>query len=186
MEYMNKGVIYISRTNLIVRKHWLVLITLLLGLSIPLFGCSSLTTKLSNQATPTSAVPNPAISAPIDTTTPSDKTISSTPTDTNTTLTKSQTVSQSAKTGTPTKTNERKNTVAISKVKYNQLNYGYTYEKVKSLLVDTGEVLTESGIKGSKGYTVTYVYHVKSPSSGEVFLAFKDDKLVNKMEVNLQ
>ncbi|OLN28413.1 hypothetical protein DSOL_4062 [Desulfosporosinus metallidurans] len=48
-----------------------------------------------------------------------------------------------------------------------------------------GGVVTESGIKGSKSYTVT-LYHVKSPSGGEVFLAFKDDKLINKMEVNLQ
>jgi len=66
------------------------------------------------------------------------------------------------------------------------LEYGYTYEKIKGLLGDTGEVITKSGIKGSKSYAVTYLYHAKSPSDGELFLAFKDDKLVNKMEVNLQ
>lgn len=170
-----------SRTNLIARKHWLVLITLFLGLSILLIGCSNLTPRLSNQSTPTTALPTP-----VDSTAPTDKTIPSTPTDTNTAPPSSQTVSQSVKTATPTKANERRNTVAISKVKYNQLEYGYTYEKVKNLLGDTGEVVTESGIKGNKSYTVTYLYHVKSPSDGEVFLAFKNNKLINKMEVNLQ
>ncbi|SPF40543.1 exported hypothetical protein [Candidatus Desulfosporosinus infrequens] len=164
----------------------------MLGSGILLIGCSSLTTGLSNQSTPTSAVPTP-----IDTTAPKGKTIpsdtstdktipSDTSTDTNNSSTTGQTVSPSDRTATPTKLNDRKNTVAISKAKYNQLEYGYTYEKVKSLLGDTGDVVTESGIKGNKSYTVTYLCHVKSPSGGEVFLAFKGNKLVNKMEVNLQ
>ena len=176
--------IIILRPNSITRKHWLPLMTLLLGISIPLVGCSSLTTGLSNQSTSSTAVPTP-----IETTTPTDKTTPSVnvaPLDTNTTPTTSQVVSPSVTTTTPTKPDERGKTVAISKAKYNQLEYGYTFEKIKSVLGDTGQVLTESGVKGSKGYTVTYVYHVKSPSTAELFLAFKDDKLVNKMEVNLQ
>lgn len=191
--------IYIFRINVTGQKHWLVLITLLLGFSIPLIGCSSLTTRLSNQSTPTTAVPtstdsstSPDTVTPIDSANPTNKTNSSVtvdPTATNPTPSKSQNVSQSVKTATPaspTKASERINTVVISKAKYNQLEYGYTYEKVKGFLGDTGKVITESGIKGSKGYAVTYLYHTKSPSDGEVFLAFKDDKLVNKMEVNLQ
>lgn len=91
---------------------------------------------------------------------------------TNETQTTGQATSQSTKTP-PTTANEKKNTVSISKAKYNQLKYGDTYEKIKSLLGGTGEVFTESGTKGSKSYTVTYLCHVKSPSGGEVFLAFK-------------
>lgn|GEM_PF-1726611 len=172
------------RTKVSAQKHWLGLITLLLGLSIPLIGCSNLTKGLTNQSTPTSAV----APAPTDTNTSTDKTISSVPVapkDTNNKVpTSNLNVSQSVKT-TP-KTNEKNNTQTISKAKYNQLKYGDTYEKIKSLLGGTGEVVTESGKKGSKDYTVTYLCHVKSPSSGEVFLAFKDNILVNKMEVNLQ
>jgi hypothetical protein len=177
-------VIIILRASFTTKKHGLTLITILLGLSMPLLGCSSLTTGLSNQSTSSTSAPNL-----IDTTTTTDKTIPSvadTPSDTNSdTQTTSQSVSQPTKT-TPTKATEKKNPISLSKAKYNQLEYGYTYEKVKSLLGDTGEVVTESGVKGSKSYTVTYLYHIKSPSNAEVFLAFKDDKLVNKMEVNLQ
>ena len=39
-----------------IKKHWLLLIILLLGLSIPLIGCSSLTTGLTNKSTQTTAV----------------------------------------------------------------------------------------------------------------------------------
>lgn len=39
-----------------VQKQWLLIITLLLGLSIPLIGCSSLTTGLTNKSTPTTGV----------------------------------------------------------------------------------------------------------------------------------
>lgn len=180
--------IFILGTKVTTRKHWLTLITVLLCLSISLFGCSRLTTGLSNQSTATSAAPTTDKTMPSDTTTPTDNTIPSVtaPTDkTNETQTTGQTTSQSTKTP-PTPANEKKNTVSISKAKYNQLKYGDTYEKIKSLLGGTGEVVTESGTKGSKNYTVTYLCHVKSPSGGEVFLAFKDNKLVNKMEVNLQ
>ena len=165
-----------------VRKHLPVLITLLLGLTISLMGCSSLTSGLTNKSTPTTAVTTSTNT----TATPSDTTTTNTPIDANTNPSAVENVSQSGKTTTPTKAGVNRNTVAISKIEYNQLKYGYTYEKVKGLLGDTGEVVTESGIKGSKSYTVTYLYHVKSPSGGELFLAFKDDKLVNKMEVNLQ
>ncbi|TGE32571.1 DUF3862 domain-containing protein [Desulfosporosinus sp. Sb-LF] len=172
------------RAKVSVQKHWLVLITLLLGLSMALIGCSKLTTGLSKQSTSTAAAPNT-----LDTNSSADKTIPSvpvTPKDTNNqTLTSSQKVSESGKT-TSAKATEKSNTLTISKAKYNQLKYGDTYEKVKGLLGGTGEVVTESGIKGSKDYTATYLCHVKSPSAGEVFLAFKDNKLVNKMEVNLQ
>ena len=172
------------RTTVSARKHGLVLITLLLALSIPLIGCNNLTTGVSNQSTPTTASPTP-----IATNTLTDKTIPSVPDipkDTeNQAPTVSQNVSQSSKT-TPTKASEKSSTLTISKAKYNQLKYGDTYEKIKSQLGGTGEVVTESGTKGSKSYTVTYLCHVKSPSGGEVFLAFKDNKLVNKMEVNLQ
>lgn len=188
--------ISISRANFTTQKHWLVLITLLLGFSIPLIGCSSLTKGLSNQATTTSALPTqtdtPAStdSTPLTTATiPTDKTtpsVTATPADTNSAPPNtSQTASQSTETP-PTTAKDQKNAVSISKAKYNQLKYGDTYEKTKSLLGGTGDIITESGIKGSKSYTVTYLIHVKSPSGAEVFLAFKDDKLVNKMEVNLQ
>ncbi|MDR3540109.1 MAG: hypothetical protein P4L69_03945 [Desulfosporosinus sp.] len=188
--------INILRANFITQKHWLFFVTLLLGFSIPLIGCSSLTSGLSNQSTSTSAIPTSTdTSTPTGTPTltntgiPADKTISSvttTPADTNSAPpTTSQTASPSTKTP-PTTANEQKNTVSISKAKYNQLKYGDTYEKTKSLLGGAGDILTESGTKGSKSYTVTYLIHVKSPSSAEVFLAFKDDRLVNKMEVNLQ
>ena len=165
--------ICILGTNVTVRKHWPVLIILLLGLSTSLIGCSSSPTANTNSSTPSIAA---ATTPPLD----------STPTssDSNTTPpTTGQNVSQSGKTTTPTKVVGKSNT-AISKIEYNKLQYGYTYEKVKGLLGGTGEVLTESGTKGNKGYTVTY--HIKSSASGEVFLAFKDNILVNKMEVNLQ
>ena len=48
--------IFISCTNSIARKQWLVLITFLLALSIPIIGCSSLTTGLTNKSTPTTGV----------------------------------------------------------------------------------------------------------------------------------
>jgi hypothetical protein len=190
------GVINISRANFTTQKHWLVLMTLLLGFSIPLIGCSSLTKGLSNQSSLTSSVPSSTdTSTSTDTPTltntaiPTNKTIPSvtaTPEDTNSeSSATSQTASQSTKTP-PTKANEEKITLSISKAKYNQLNYGTTYDKIKNLLGGIGEVITEKGTKGSKDYTVTYLIHVKSPSNAEVFLAFKDDKLVNKMEVNLQ
>ncbi|MDR3600029.1 MAG: hypothetical protein P4L49_06020 [Desulfosporosinus sp.] len=188
--------INILHANFTTRKHWLVLITLLLGFSILLIGCSSLTKELSNQSTSTSAIPTPTdtststdTSGLTNTPIPTDKTIPSvtaTPADTNSEpSTTSQTASQVTKTP-PATANEKKNSIAISKAKYNQLKYGDTYEKIKGLLGSTGEITTENGIKGSKSYTVTYLIHVKSPSGAEVFLAFKDDKLVNKMEVNLQ
>ena len=193
--------IFILGTKVTPRKHWLTLITVLLGLSISLIGCSSLTTSLSNQSTRTTAAPTTTDKTmPSDTTTPTDNTIPSvtaptdktnpsvkaTPVDTtNETQTTGHATSQSPKTP-PTAVAEKKNTVSISKAKYNQLKYGDTFEKIKSLLGGTGEVVTESGTNGSKSYTVTYLCHVKSPSGGEVFLAFKDNKLVNIMEVNLQ
>lgn len=42
--------------RLSVQKQWLLFITLLLGLSIPLIGCSSLSTGLTNKSTPTTGV----------------------------------------------------------------------------------------------------------------------------------
>lgn len=176
----NKGVIFISRTKFTARKHWLVLITLLLGLSIPLIGCSSSPTASTNSSTPTIAT---ATTHPSDSTATSLDSNTTTPSDSNTTAPSTeQNASQSGKTTTPTKVVGKANT-AISKIEYNKLQYGSTYEKVKALLGGTGDVLTESGTKGSKGYTVTY--HLKSSASGELFLAFKDNILVNKMEVNL-
>ncbi|WP_407309598.1 hypothetical protein [Desulfosporosinus sp. SB140] len=163
------------------RKQWPVLMTILLGLSIVLNGCGNLTAGLSKQSTPTAAMPTTLDST--------DKTIPSvpvTPEDTTSqTPTSSQKLSESVKT-TPLTSTEKSNPLTISKAKYNQLKYGDTYEKIKSLLGGTGDIVTESGTKGSKGYAVTYLCHVKSPSGAEVFLAFKDNKLVNKMEVNLQ
>ena len=214
------GVIYILQIHVRTRKLILILITLLLISSLPLIGCSSLTSRLSNQSTPTSTVSTPDTQNPNDSATPTDITTlkdsgtladkitpnnSSTPAKTSTPLnkaistatansaatdissTKKQAVSQPVKITTPTKESVKNNTITISKTKYNQLEYGYSYEKVKRFLGGyTGEIVTESGTKGSKSYTVTYLYHVKSPSGAELFLAFKDDKLVNKMEVNLQ
>jgi len=43
-------------TKVTVQKHWLLLMTLLLSLSIPLIGCSGLTTGLTNKSTPTTGV----------------------------------------------------------------------------------------------------------------------------------
>jgi len=184
----NRGVIFISRTKFTSRKHWLVLITLLLGLSIPLIGCSSSPTTNTNSSTPTIAAatthPSAVTTPSVDSTATSLDSNTTPPSDSNTTPPSTgQNVSQSGKTTTPTKVVGKANT-AISKIEYNKLQYGSTYEKVKALLGGTGEVLTESGTKGNKGYTVTY--HLKSSASGEVFLAFKDNILVNKMEVNLQ
>ena len=39
-----------------VHKQWLLIITLLFGLCIPLIGCSSLTTRLTNKSTATMGV----------------------------------------------------------------------------------------------------------------------------------
>lgn len=185
MVYITKGSDFIIAYKVSVQKHALVFITLMLGLSIPLIGCSNLTTGLTNQSTPTTA----STPHPIDTNASTEKTVSSVPTIpdnmNNETPPLSQNTSESVK-ASQTKETEKSNTLTISKAKYTSLKYGETYEKIKSLLGGTGEVVTESGIKGSKGYTVTYLCHVKSPSGGEVFLAFKDNKLVNKMEVNLQ
>jgi len=189
-------VIYILGKNITIRKHLPVLMTLLLGLSIPLMGCSGSSAGLT-KSTPTTAVATPTnttatptntTATPPDTTAnSSDTTTSNTPIDSNiNTSATGQKVSQSGKTTTSTKTSSKGNADLINKLSYSQLQYGYTYEKIQGLFGDTGEVVTESGTKGNKGYTVTYIYHVKSPAVGEMFLAFKDDKLVNKMQVNLQ
>jgi len=169
-------VICIFGTNITAKKHWPVLMILMFGLSTSLIGCSSSpiakTNSLTSNTAPATTTPTP----PTDSTTPP---LDSTTTPTNTT---SQNVSQSGKTTTPTKVVGKAG--AISKIEYDKLQYGLTYEKVKVILGDTGDVVTESGTKGNKGYTVTY--HLKTSANGEVFLAFKDNKLVNKMEVNLQ
>ena len=66
------------RINVTAQKHWLVLITLLLSLSIPLIGCSSLTARFSNQSTPTTAVPTTTDTVtPTDAATPTNKTVPS-------------------------------------------------------------------------------------------------------------
>ena len=148
---------------------------LLLGLSTSLIGCSSSPTAKTNPSTPTAAVTTPPLES---NNLPSDSKTS--PSSSKTTTT--PTTGQSGKTTTPTK--EVGKAGEISKIEYDKLQYGSTYEKIKGLLGDTGEVVTESGTKGNIGYTVTY--HIKTSASGEVFLAFKDNKLVNKMEVNLK
>jgi len=168
-----KGVICIFSTKVTVRKHWPVLMILIIGLSTSLIGCSSSPSAKTNSSMPTAAVttpPSDSTAPPLESTDPASAS--------------KTTPSNSAKTTTPTTSQNKANTGAISKIKYNELQYGYTYEKIKGLLGDAGEVVTESGTKGNIGYTVTY--HLKTSANGEVFLAFKDNKLVNKMEVNLK
>jgi hypothetical protein len=190
MVTMRKGVILMP-SIVPIRKHRLVLITLLLGSSISLIGCSSLTTSLTKQSTPTSTA-----STTLDTNSSTGNNGSLSPENTlpqtqaqaqaqTSTLKSNQNMSEADQT-TTSKTTQKAKTLSISKAKYNELKYGETYEKIVGLLGETGDIVTESGTKGHKGYTVTYLYHVKSSSGGEVFLAFKDNKLVNKMEVNLQ
>ncbi|WP_346206778.1 DUF3862 domain-containing protein [Caldifermentibacillus hisashii] len=76
--------------------------------------------------------------------------------------------------------------VEVTLDQFNQLQNGMTYEEVTQLLGGEGEILSETGDKGTEFYTVIYSYPGKGDLGANVTLTFQGDKLQNKSQFGLK
>jgi hypothetical protein len=74
----------------------------------------------------------------------------------------------------------------ITKEEFDQLESGMTYEIVTEILGMLGEVSSEIGFKGEKSHTITYHYKGKGFAGANAALTFQNNKLTNKMQVELK
>jgi len=60
-----------------------------------------------------------------------------------------------------------------------------TYEKVRDIIGSDGQMLSESGEKGTSLYTVTYSWDGEGSANSSAKFIFQNDQLKNKSQVGL-
>jgi outer membrane protein assembly factor BamE (lipoprotein component of BamABCDE complex) len=76
--------------------------------------------------------------------------------------------------------------VKISKAKYDQIQSGMTYEQVQQIAGGEGEILSESGQKGTEFYTIMVQYGGEGDLGANVSLMFQGNKLQTKSQFGLK
>lgn len=70
--------------------------------------------------------------------------------------------------------------------KFNKIESGMTYEEVTEIIGGEGEVMSESGEKGSDYHTVIYQYEGVGSLGANANLTFQGGKLINKAQFGLE
>jgi outer membrane protein assembly factor BamE (lipoprotein component of BamABCDE complex) len=76
--------------------------------------------------------------------------------------------------------------VKISKAKYDQIQSGMTYEQVQQIAGGEGEIISESGQKGTEFYTIMVQYDGEGDLGANVSLMFQGNKLQTKSQFGLK
>lgn len=76
--------------------------------------------------------------------------------------------------------------VEITLEKFDQIKNGMTYEEVTKIIGGEGEVLSESGEKGTDLHTVIYMYQGKGDLGANANFTFQGNKLENKAQFGLK
>ncbi|WP_374722582.1 hypothetical protein [Peribacillus tepidiphilus] len=76
--------------------------------------------------------------------------------------------------------------VEVSLEQFNQLQNGMTLEEVTKIVGGQGEIISETGEKGTEFYTVMYSYPGKGSLGANVTLMFQGNKLQNKSQFGLE
>ncbi|WP_050615567.1 DUF3862 domain-containing protein [Bacillus testis] len=74
----------------------------------------------------------------------------------------------------------------ITLEQFNAIENGMSYEEVTKIIGGEGEVLSESGEKGTNLHTVIYVYQGKGNLGANANFTFQGNKLVNKAQFGLK
>ncbi|PGE00020.1 DUF3862 domain-containing protein [Bacillus pseudomycoides] len=74
----------------------------------------------------------------------------------------------------------------ISKDEFDRIENGMTYDQVKEIIGSDGEVLSESGDKGTEFYTVMYMWKGQGTSGANANFMFQGGKLTNKAQFGLK
>lgn len=74
----------------------------------------------------------------------------------------------------------------MTKDKFEQIQNGMTYEQVTQIIGGPGEILSESGEKGTEYYTVMYQYEGIGSLGANSNLMFQGGKLINKAQYGLR
>jgi outer membrane protein assembly factor BamE (lipoprotein component of BamABCDE complex) len=77
-------------------------------------------------------------------------------------------------------------TVSINKSKFDQISNGMTYEQVQQIIGGPGDVISESGQKGTNFYTIMVQYKGDGDLGANANLMFQGDKLQNKAQFGLK
>jgi hypothetical protein len=73
----------------------------------------------------------------------------------------------------------------ITKEQYDKINNGMNYKEVVKIVGGEGEIVSESGEKGSKMYAIGVTYEGKG-GSGSASLVFMGDELKSKSQYGLK
>lgn len=76
--------------------------------------------------------------------------------------------------------------VEVTLEQFNQIQNGMTLEEVIAIVGGEGEIVSESGEKGSEFHTVMYSYTGKGSLGANVSLMFQGNKLQNKSQAGLE
>lgn len=73
----------------------------------------------------------------------------------------------------------------LTKEKFEQIKDGMTYEEVVKIIGSEGEILSESGEKGTSLYTVMYSFEADGSFGANSSMMFQGGKLMNKSQFGL-
>ncbi|MDP1383004.1 DUF3862 domain-containing protein [Priestia megaterium] len=88
-------------------------------------------------------------------------------------------------TNSDTKTTEATDDGVLTKEKFEQIKDGMTYEEVVKIIGSEGELLSESGEKGTSLYTVMYSFKADGSFGANSSMMFQGGKLMNKSQFGL-
>ena len=74
----------------------------------------------------------------------------------------------------------------ITKAEFDQIQNGMTYEQVVQIIGSEGELMSESGDKGTQFYTVMYTWEGESGFGANANAMFQGGKMVNKAQFGLK
>jgi hypothetical protein len=73
----------------------------------------------------------------------------------------------------------------LDEEKFNQIKSGMTYEEVVAIIGDEGQVMSETGEKGTDFHTVMYEWEAEGSSGANANFMFQGGKLVNKAQMGV-
>lgn len=88
-------------------------------------------------------------------------------------------------TNSDTETTESTDDGVLTKEKFEQIKDGMTYEEVVKIIGSEGELLSESGEKGTSLYTVMYSFEADGSFGANSSMMFQGNKLMNKSQFGL-
>jgi len=135
---------------------WLIILVLIIGIST------------CRQDTPTEPTPNQA-----------DQSNEATPTEAPIEETEEKAQKETEKAEKPA------NKPTISKEEFDKIEIGMTYEQVKEIIGSDGEVISESGEKGTELHTIMYQWKGEGSLGANANFLFQNNQLQNKAQFGL-